>query len=132
MQETKTCAECKLEITDRVMPEFSICGSDGLDRVNCWQKCWDCELSICKNCTMRHNKCRGTYCKNCFKNHKYIPKEKTQECPNCKETQTLIIYENVCGFDWIPGKLYWIEENGVSLCQTCYDAETLVIEQNKC
>ncbi len=123
MQETKMCGKCKLEITDRVMPEFSMCGSDGLDRVNCWRKCWECGLDICQHCTIRHGKCRGTYCEDCFKNHSYVAKEKTQKCPNCEKIQTLFVYQNVCGFNWDSDKMYWIELNGVELCESCYNKD---------
>jgi hypothetical protein len=131
MQETKICAGCKLEITDKVMPTFSICGSDNINRTQCWQKCWDCQLAICQNCTIRHNKCRGTFCSNCFQNHKYVEMEKTQECVGCKETKTLVVYDNVCGFKWSTEKLHWIEdeENGVELCESCYDQQ--IKELNK-
>jgi hypothetical protein len=57
--------------------------------------------------------------------------EKTQECVGCKETKTLVVYDNVCGFKWSTEKLHWIEdeENGVELCESCYDKQ--IKELNK-
>lgn len=124
MQETKLCDQCNVITTDKVMDKGSICGSDGMDRVNCWQECWGpCnEKSICKKCIVRCSRCTGTYCNKCIKTHSYTAELKESTCIICKKTQKLFTSPNICGFNWEEDKLYWniIENNDV--CEFCWDA----------
>ncbi len=116
MLETKICSQCQKTITDVIMPAYSICGCDGLDRKNCWQKCYECDACVCRTCIVRHQKCTGTYCAKCFPKHTYVPKLCKKFCTDCLQEKELYVYENICGFDWEDDKNYWIE----NVCEQCH------------
>ncbi len=120
--ETKVCLRCNQVRTCRLKPVYSLCGTDGIDRVNCWQNCWECSaINVCPLCTFFCTKCRGQTCKVCADEHKYKPIYEVHTCKTCSREKRLALYQNVCGFT--EGEPYWIciETDGTFECIECHN-----------
>ena len=120
-EKCQMCTSCCDLKTLKLMAPFSFCGSDEIDRINCWQKCWDCQsLLICLQCIVRCDNCCGTYCANCFKKHPYVATFIQETCSKCTKSMNLETSPNVCGFDADPNTNYWsIFDSKQFLCMDC-------------
>lgn len=122
--DSRECAKCKKVLTQRVMPKHSFCGSDGLDRVNCWLKCYECKVDpVCPQCMSHCKKCHNPYCKDsCISNHRYVENFIEARCNSCERMMTLETSPNVCGFKFKEKKNYWINFTQERYqCLECYD-----------
>lgn len=121
MSREDTCSKCNLKKTERIMPASGICGTDGLDRINCWQECWECKaLPICPKCIHRCKNCTGTYCQLCIQTHPYKPEFVDATCKQCKKRMTLETLRNVCGFEFKDDQNYWHNyKEDEFVCEIC-------------
>ena len=107
MAETKKieefCTRCFKTQVLNIKAKSYLYGSDGLDRMNCWNNCWICKRkNVCVNCSCTCSKCGHVYCKyDCFIEHRYKDIILEKICPICNINKKNIIAEvDACGFDW--------------------------------
>ncbi len=124
MTSQQKCVKCSTVSSQRLMAAYSWCGNDGIDRINCWQKCYgECQSQpVCPMCICRCKECEGPYCKDCIIVHSYKPKFVQEVCSKCMQDMHLETSPNVCGFDFYETRNYWVVfDNGIFICDKCYD-----------
>jgi hypothetical protein len=123
-KQRNVCQACGTHIQNlSPMPALTMRGSDNINRIACWQKCWSCQSTqICADCIRTCDECRGTFCKTCKPAHVYNPTLMQATCEKCHKNLVLEIAADVCGFEADPDLNYWMQSENASehVCMDCF------------